>query len=242
MSVKRQARAIGDWETARDCDFAWARASRSPELLQLLYFGTPHAAYRNRIERKLGHPESPSFEWAPEQADEFRDREGNCLIDSERGSDDHPLECGQVPQRLLLALVRDLYAPPGMVTLFSRVFPDRVFNPENSPDLIAQAMRRLRAYLANSGSGLRVLESRGRYRIVATRPARILLRERPIDDRLRSFVLQLGVLPEITPRSAAKALSIPYRTAQRWLAESTAAGLLKREGVGRTTRYLRSPR
>jgi hypothetical protein len=235
------------WEHARLLDLYVAARLGSRRLLQLLSFGTPHAAFRALARRRvpLETPLPASFDWRLGEKGRAR-----FVLDVE-----NCMRPGHLPQRLLRALASDFYKPMTLFELHEAVYPGEHYLLKSTPDRTHQGLRWLRRWLADEKVPLRVDEAGGFYRL-AGRPACVVrvaspeLREslsasRTLTaaegHRLRAVERAFAGRP-FSVSEASRALAISSRSALRVLTRAAEEGVLDREGAGPATRYRVVPR
>lgn len=234
------------WEQVRVSDYYEAELTGNSELFIHLYFGTPHAAFRERVAKALGGAENiPSkYDWklwsgksAPK-----------VLIDSANGTSNASeafLKEGHVLQRMLLALSSDFVMPPTVAELHEQLYPGEYFNPNSSPDRVHQCLKRLRKWLESANLPLEVRELHGRYRLFSPEGCAIRVYRSEADIpktpiRTIHFANDLYKkfgAAEFTSNDAVLKLKQPYTTVKRHLASAVAHGLIIAQSSGRETRY-----
>ena len=166
------------------------------------------------------------------------------------------LKPGQIPHRLLAALSQDFYRSLKLPALHGVVFPGQHFNPVSSPNVLHQAMRRLRLQLERGAPDIMLDESRGAYRLQRTPGGSLCLRiprsmrevvesESGSSDSVQRLRIEalLGPLrreggaDEFSRAEFQRISSLPGRSAGRLLEEALKAGVLERLGAGPGTRY-----
>lgn len=229
--VQHAARRDRDWETVRDLDRELGLAGKQTARLQQLSFGTPHVAYRARLElemleREISVELDATFAWkigtgSPQATLDLRGIAPG-------------LKPGQVVHRVLAALASDFYAPLSPVALFERLHPDRYFNVFSSTNLVHRSILRTRKWLASQLRELRIELVGGAYRLAATEGCAVTI------QLASSGPHAGGVFPEgrFVAREYEKLTGQSRRQAQRNLADAVTAGYLKRLGRGKATRYL----
>jgi|GEM_PF-1036020 len=253
-------------ETVRDCDFQRAQVLEEEDLLRRLWFGTPFPGYRTRLKEFAAYvPDSTvrSFDWecsgdsseGGKNTVEFLDIATASLVGKRRRKR-QILKPGQIPHRLLAALSQDFYRTLKLPALHGAVFPGQHFNPVSSPNVLHQAMRRLRAQLAHSAPDIVIDERHGAYRLQRQPGGSLLIRiprsirevaeagtpSRESGQRLRIEAL-LGPIrqalgaSEFSRSELERSAALPGRSAGRLLEEAIKAGLLERLGAGPATRY-----
>ena len=215
--VRAAARCLNQGETLRDADAEEAVALEDEKLAAKVFFGTPHAPLRNDFCRRgrfsFLKRQAFSFSAQPTVAEEGVELEGD-----------------RVPDRLLKILVSDFYVAPTVPQIFSALFPGRKFHEVHSPNLVHQAMHRLRQQEA---AWLQVVEEQGRYRVQAKLPLWIMNPDRE-DSWASRLKAQLGA-DAFSAREFAKVTGISLRSAQRELKSHEPH--LSTTRTGRTIRY-----
>lgn len=237
--VIAEAQSKRQWETWRDCDY-WLATSEEEKAK--VFYGTPYFSYRRRIEKELRyHADDRGFVWrvGPGHA------KASAVLDVQKGllaPTPRSLKTGQVVQRLLETLALDFYKPPTVAQLHATLFPDRYYNPESSPDLIHQAMKRLRQWIAQNKVPLSVVEDQGLYRLRSQGRVDIHLRAQAIapsaprarlaDDLAQEFRSQPFSRKEFEAWT-----KLSSRAANLRIAELLTANALEKIGAGPQTKY-----
>ncbi|MCM2323226.1 MAG: hypothetical protein NDJ90_08180 [Oligoflexia bacterium] len=255
---------------ARISRLCTALGARLPES----YLWAPHPRRRN--ERAWGAIDARTGEFLFRPGDGGRGRRAEIAAaetatgGAPRGRAEAPhrpaaaLKTGQVPHRLLAALAMDFYKPQILPALHAELFPDRYFNPVSSRDVVHQAMKRLRAWLAEVSAPVAVVENRGSFSLEFHGPVGIRV-HRAVGDRAQRGAQEQGEAANVAAALAstrlsalierlkgglglasrqvfsradvARALGISERAANVLLAEALGAGIVRREGRGPSTRY-----
>jgi hypothetical protein len=243
-SLRKHALRLNHWETLRDCDLHEALFRKDAALFEKVYRGTPYAAYRERVAgdfaKRFGGAFEPSvaFAWIPEGSRSARSR-----WSWPEGGAERVFKPGQVPERLMGALLADFYRPAGVVKIFGRVFPERYFHPVYSANLVHQALYRLRAALAEGGVPFEIVEERRLYRLRSRDAgfAVVFGREGPRRNAPESKLLEeirsrFGDR-KFSPRELRAKTKIPERSLQRLLSGLVSGRGIRRTGSGAGTRY-----
>ena len=180
--VKQKAVALGHGETLRDCDYHIAVVNKDLELAQKVYFGTPQAPYRQRFLRDaswLGE-HLPKIYFIPR---------GKILTTKPKDVFDPIKErfwrADGVLDKVFVTLTADLYRNPTLLSIFDQAFSG-YFHKEHSPNLVHQAMHRLKAQIKQSKKDLSVKEEKSQYRLDGT--CAVPLRENGLEsDEGRKF-------------------------------------------------------
>jgi tetratricopeptide (TPR) repeat protein len=149
------------WESVREADFFMLKIAQNQKQLDHLYFGTPKAAYRRRIEMLLGMRPSESYVLGSEKGPQLNLQTG--LVTGVEG-----LPLGKQVHQVISTLIRDFYAPISLGTLFYELYPDEYFDMETSPGRIRQAILRTRDWLQNHKIPALIRQSQGTYRFLIT--------------------------------------------------------------------------
>lgn len=246
--VRSEAMTRKNWETVRDCDFHEATLAKKPALLEHLYFGSPYKAYRERVESEGGQDfrSIPNYLWRlPSEG-----LKPALVIDSLNGQCDATgakLKAGQVPQRLFALLASDFYRDHRLDALHGRLFPDRFYNPISSPNVVHQAIHRLKDWFEENNLPVTIAESGGNYRLRALSNCAVKVHpletrsQAPADLRLSDYLPQLRTRftgsEGFSRREAAETLGIPERTASRYLRHALDTGAVQKVGSGPRTRF-----
>lgn len=243
--VREAHRRAGVFWQVRSIEYYEALALEDRERLVRLYYGSPFEGARARVASRIpgGEAAIPArYEHAVGEGAGAAARWLDVATgESFRGTSS--LKPGQLPQRLLAALVSDFYAPPTIIQLHADMYPENHFNPASSPARVWQAIKRLRAWLASGKIPLAVREEDGRYYPHSTGGLRLRLEKPardPLSPVLREFVRRLA--REFGPRpfqaaEVERACGVSRWTACARLREAEASGKLAREGRAASTRY-----
>lgn len=231
-----EAIEVSDWETIRDCDFHESLLLQNKDMFLHLYFGTPHEAYRQLMQRRSGgRMEVPEFyEWGRSP--------GRRCIDVERGAiDGRPLvRKGLGRHRLLKALALDFYAPVTVAHLFAEIFEDEHYLPETSAPRVHELLRRFKADLRTQKAVLPVVALKRGYRIdLAQANCALLVRDaRAVGGSLAGLIAGRFGSAEFRLRELADALNLPHTTLYREIKRLLSNGTLLQIGTGKATRYV----
>ncbi|NJL26041.1 MAG: hypothetical protein HC902_13325 [Calothrix sp. SM1_5_4] len=235
--LRAEALAARDWESVRDCDFQELRIRFDDHVFKRLYFGTPYEAYRSRMEREfklipveghcqLGEPDAPCLDVAT----------GRLL-----GDDHTSLPPGSMPQRILKAMLKDLYRPLRTGGLFSELFHGEHFDIFSSPNRLHQLIRRTRRDLAELNWPLRVIQNKGFYEICPSGPLSLKLsRSNRTFNREDAWLEKIAILfaqSDFSSVQAASALGLSLATFKRLAKRAIDCGRLERYGAGPKTVY-----
>ncbi len=233
-SLRRRAEAARAWETLRDLDFHQAVSLRDAGLFARVYWGTPYAAYRRRLENSPMRARLSMRSAWDTGANPRRE------VDLFHGV----FKPGQLLWRLAACLTADAYRPVRLAAVHAALFPERHFHPLHSPNVVHQAVRRFRAELGEAGVALELREESGAYRILSRRAVRLLLpatgATAPEALRLEEFFSARGRAP-FARRELETKLALSERAAAYLVARAVKEGWLLAEGAGRSRRYALPP-
>jgi len=229
--VRRRAAEARNGETLRDLDFHQAVVTNDGRLFARAYWGTPYPEYRRRLEKfplRAQLPQRPS--WVS----------GTSMRPAEIDFFEGGLKPGQLLWRLSGCLVSDAYRSFRLAAIHAALFPERHFHPLHSPNVVHQAVRRLRQHLAAQNTPLSLREESGSYRLFCRRSARLFL---PRDSSATPARLQLDRFlmgrkrGPFGRRELELALGLSERAAAYLLSEAVAKGWVVAEGGGRARTY-----
>ncbi|MBX2993428.1 MAG: hypothetical protein KF681_01345 [Bdellovibrionaceae bacterium] len=224
-----------DWETAREAALFAQKAGFDRDGFHHLYFGTPFAGYRERIERYLGQ--------RPSKADWILGPEDAPRLDLETGHGNvNELKSGHKVHQVLAALLRDLYRPSSLGGLFNELFPGEHFNAYSSPDRIHQLLARTRRWIEQESLPFDLTEDAGHYRLQIRGDFAFRLSlhpQSPKTDQVRLIALRekLPAGQYFTSAEGSAVLGLSVSSFKRWAARALEAGSLQRAGQGSGTLY-----
>ncbi|RZA05744.1 MAG: hypothetical protein EOP11_12115 [Proteobacteria bacterium] len=218
--VRQKALDLDHFETLRDCDAQEASVSGDPILSARVFQGTPYVSFRNRFALHNGGS-LPAEVWVS-----FADS-----ISCEFKGEAPYLEIGGLPGKLLSFLHSDFYVAPTVPQIFGALFPYRHYHEIHGPNLVHQALFRLRRELVPFGA--RVEERAGRYYFRAETPWKLL---RPgAGDSIASQFSRWEMLDPFSTEQLAQNRGWSLRKAQRFLKDHAQDFRLMR--LGRNLRY-----
>jgi tetratricopeptide (TPR) repeat protein len=256
--IRREAETRGFWEQARDCSYYLAIANPRPAHIHKLYFGTPFAAYRAQLLKKLGLSEAHLPETYRWRLGRSRARDWIHVQTGENSFTSNHLKDGQVPQRLLAALAHDFFRPRRLLELFDLAFPNEHYSPTSSPDKIHQGIKRLREFLAEAKVPLLIQETKGLYHLAcapdhaldlicpraqatpAVRSYKLKAEAKRISPLWEKFLRHADATNSdgFTAGELAQVMGVSARTALRMIQYQERNNRLARHGKGRWTRYV----
>lgn len=220
---RERALRAREWESVREADYFRLRIAFDPGLLAHLWFGTPHRAYRARLERELGRPDTNRLLWGDGPARDLTDELGSFTL-----------------ERVLSSLTRDLYRPALLGLIFEEVFPTERFDIFSSPNRVHQSLWRLRARLAKLRVPLVITHDDAGYALARSGPIALVIGEGARDPARRDWETLLDRLagrPTFTARDVEGALGISRSGARRLLRWAQETKGLTREGRGPAVTY-----
>lgn len=245
-AVREEARRERKWESVRDCDRYAAIVTQETPRLFHLYFGTRHAAFRERVLKDFGIavdlPRVYSWVVGPRGKSRLKIDLLTGTISREQAT----LKSGQVLHRLLVALASDFYQPIRIASIHASLYPNQYYNPYSSPLRVHQAIRRLRRWLEKARIPLEVEEIGGQYRISSSVSLAV---EVPLSLRMEEpSDLKLEQIRDRWPNDSFSSVEVgkmfrhSQRSVTRLLRRAVEGGDLVRVGGGCASRYRFSPR
>lgn len=224
------------WESVREMDRFLLRVRFEPELFVRLYFGTPHAFYRERLTAEFSEQTLPD----------------HCILGFD-GAKIMDLVTGQIKgtaeippsaiHRLIGAMTKDFYRPNSLGGLFSDLFPREHFDIFSSPNRLHQLIFRTRHWLSANGVAASLVELDGSYTFIPG-PGfglRVPFERGDIPDSVGSrhlIELQMAFgTNQFSCRQACQILGISATSFKAMMADATAAGKTVRSGRGPATVY-----
>ncbi len=230
--LRDQAHSQREWETVRSLDYHKARATQEETLARRVYFGTPHASFRQQLLAEFsGLAKETEFVW---QLGESSQHEINLV----EGLPEVSLRSGQLGHRLLLALSLDFNRPMKMAELFGHLFPSEVFNVESSPVRVRKAVERARRALKSSGTSLELFIQGGMYSLVAREglAVRVNIDRTPFDE-YEKVRTHFAAVASFSVTDVKTVLGISQSAVMRRIREWCGGGRLIKTGSGKLTRY-----
>jgi DNA-binding winged helix-turn-helix (wHTH) protein len=246
--LRQKAETLKSWESVRDLDYQLALVLNHENLLLNVYFGTPHAAYRKRIEKIFSEKgwKIPNMFFRKMSA-EPAERVLNVQDGKELGrQNSQGLKPGQMLHRLLNILATDFYKPFGIGELFSKLYPEEYFNPDSSPDRVSQAVKHLRKWFVDNEIPMDIKVEGGRYGLMATGPyalqvsKKVKSAEEIADLNVEKTLQKLKTVwpyKSFSAQSAALELEVSVSSIRPILQKGLAEKKLFKSGVGRSTLY-----
>ncbi len=239
IEVRLQALGLRNWETIRDCDFHMARLTHDNSLLARVFWGTPYPNYRKRMIElyQVKTPELPMFRFSPNNQLKEPDTIHFDLSDPQsifRKQDRF--------YRLFKILVHDIYRPPRMGVVFSRLYPDEYFDPFHSPHRVRSLVSRFNHFSKTNHFLFNVKIEKGDFILVSEVPrAGILLHPtKPITSvhRLPFDIIKKQLKGKrLTSPLIANTLGVSQRSVTKLIQSWLESKLIIKKGRGRSTYY-----
>jgi tetratricopeptide (TPR) repeat protein len=223
LEFRQASLAKASWENCREVDFLFLKDSFSVESFLQLYFGTPYAGFRKRMERHFRMP-APDF--------------------ATIGSGTTPLDLTDVEiprktQSVLLALARDAYAPSRTGRLFSEIYPDEYFDIHSSPVRVRKQISRARNWLFDHHPGFKIQFENGGSRLILPSEGSLYVPKNSVDprnDQLHRLEIVFGQ-HFFSAQEVCETLSVSRISSLRLINWAKECGLILISGTGRATRY-----
>ena len=236
LSFRTSAEKQKHWESVRESDLFCLMISFDQRMFDQLIFGTPSNAYQKRACELIRHEASEKLIWGDPAAGciDLAD----CESESSAG-----LSAGKKLPQMLLALLKDLYAPRSVAALFSEVYSDEFFDIDSSPYRIRQIIKRLRHWLEENSYNVEIKYEPGGYRLLAKEGFSLLLRK---DQTSASISVEILLLSKLRTAFSGKGFCMAeacnvlnisesgfHRFVRLWLQK----GLIEKSGKARSTFY-----
>ncbi|MBI3556774.1 MAG: hypothetical protein HY074_10965 [Deltaproteobacteria bacterium] len=238
--------AIGEWEQVRSCEYYRSVCTKDRLLLHRVYFGTPFPGFRCKLLEAAGLTEAdlPSFHDFDLKDSASRSTARRIELFSGK------LGYGEIPIRVLQAVLSDIYIAPRVTELHERVFPGEYFNPRSSIRRMQQAIYETRRWLRRQRIPLAITETAFCYRLTSlqnvalriplwsgNRPEASLRQQRC--DGYLARINEAFDAQQFSAQDLARLVGISVRSARRYLSSAVAAEALERTGASRDIRYRR---
>ncbi len=236
--VRKEAIELKDWETYRDCEFYEALARRDQDLFLKVYYGTPYASFRSRVQKIF----QPNFSldkritWTlnPEN---ISSRPSLALkSDLFQKLEDKPLL-----EKLFSLLCQDFYRPLALGSLVSKLYPDEYFNPDSSPQKAWQIVDRLRTWFHEQSLPLDIELNEETCRLISRESCQIPVQEiQDLQNSDERKFMQAALHFKDHPFGAkelSELLKISKRSAQNFCQLGLQSKKIIQTSAGRSTRY-----
>jgi len=146
-----------------------------------------------------------------------------------------------LPHRLLIALCSDFYRPKRVTEIHGLLYENRYFNPDSSPLVVRQAIKRLRQELIAASVPLEISLADGAYRAHPGKTCALLVEDRPlpmVNKSLELDALRQGLAEtEFTTKQLMSAANLSLSTATRLIRHGLESGAISKTGNGPRTCY-----
>lgn len=231
LQFRNRALEMKHWETLRDLDYVLAKLDPSSRWAEWVYYGTPYAGFRQKLEGLRIFPESswvsrdarPDLRWDPWFPE---------------GGD------GDLMHRFVASLASDFYRPYRIGEIFSNLFPDQYYDIEVSPNRVHQIASRARAWLKEKRVPARLEEDAGSYCLRWRDNVAIRARSNSVRFTKVEFLFERFRNPRplaLSAREWAEHLGFSQEKVKRLLREARSSGLVKVERKGQYSRYVLKP-
>jgi tetratricopeptide (TPR) repeat protein len=238
VAARKKFQELRSWENVRELDFRRLSFRSDSRNFRHLYWGTPYPAFRKRMETTYGLSDlGGEYYWKRKHRHYLNLQTGDILRGRESVS-----SLTKQNRVLVEALTRDFYSPPSINRLFQRVFPGEPFHFDSSPARVRQAIKRLRKSLVEDRIPLSLSVEHGTFNLILWPEFSIRLESKThFADRrpseLQTLVQRFSEQRVFTTQEACEALNAPKTTVLRVLADAIRTQRLRREGIGRSTKY-----
>lgn len=232
LAFRDEAERRGEWETLRETDLYLLRALPDEDRLRSLFFGTPYAAYRARIENHLGCTVA-DLSYVAGQGDQ--------VLDLATGTVDG-LACSPpaLVRQIFQALGKDFYRPLRLAALFGEIFPKEYFDVNSSPNRINQAISRTRRWLTAQRVSLRIESSGQSFRLNRGSIALRVPRDIVVVDNHQLRLAKLRSTFQsraFSPQEGRSILELPASSFKKFVASAVGRRELDRTGSGTAVFY-----
>jgi hypothetical protein len=242
QGVQDKARAIGHFETVRECDFQLADATQDQNLFHKIYFGTLFEPYRNEMCKRFSVPvaELPeSFYWTPSGQ---LGSKPDFVLDGLTGQIGRSsLKTNTMTLNLLRLLSKDFYKRFRLPEIFSHLYLDQMYDPNSSPARVHQLLKRTRSWISLNKVPLKIYEKDGGFYLWNTEPMAVKVNvanrvEFGPEAHLRQ-VLERADSSEISANRVCELLGVSLFTATACLRWGIKNGLILRLGRTKGAKY-----
>jgi tetratricopeptide (TPR) repeat protein len=236
IEFRTLARKRGELESLREVDLYALKIAFDERAFEYLYYGTPFASFRKRIERLLKRvPRTDVYQLGGSTE--------HCLdLQSGRISKSLVLPPGGKLHGFASVLLLDFYRPVTVSAIASAVFPGERFNIFSTPHRVRQVAYRFREWLRENDVPIEIgCNSRG-YRLRVAKGFSIRLRkERGVTTSAESLLEKLLAAfadgETFNLREACESLGVTAAVLRPVLRNALESGRLDRHGAGPATRY-----
>lgn len=227
LLYRAEALKVNDWETLRHLDFYVTRLEPDSVWANRVYYGTPYATFRQKLEAARPFADEDWILHSPDSTAEF----DPWFPGREEGEYLH---------RLLVMLLKDWYRPISIGGIFDGLYRGEHFDIERSAGRIRQHLGRLKTWLTKNNVPLRLYQIDGQYGLRTLAKAKIRARKRGLSFGESEFFFgrYLGRVPAVNEsREWSKILNLSSRQTLYALNKGMEDGWIVKEQKGRYTRY-----
>lgn len=235
FEFKKTIRTQKHWETLRDFDLHVGLAFKNNSLVNHVYFGSPHEAYKERIKKLSLLTFYPNYIWI-NQVGTNNQAYG---FDSFEKIKSYPE--GMLLHRLLLVLLSDFYRPWGVGRIFDSLFPQSIYDPFSSPKKIYRLIEKLKNVILEDNIPLELKATKQGYRLRPQGKCYVKIKDKMIfSSREDYFIYKWKSV--IGERSLLRTDIQSYFNLQQGQAvllinKMISEGFIKAVGKGRATKY-----
>jgi hypothetical protein len=231
------AREHGESEAVRETDLFQLIIKFDPERFNHLYFGTPFAAYRERILRSVNQTRIEPRYLYGSYSSSWLDLEGGDL---HGGGESLPLNSKTLG--VFRSLLKDFYRPQPIGAVFAELFPGEHFDIFSSPARVRQAIYRARLWIQENNLPVGIRHRRGRYSVdlsgdFAFQIPVDRLAVSVLDRQIAQLQTAFAALSGFTSVDARRVLAVSRATCTRILKNAVESGRLKKFGASTSTVY-----
>lgn len=234
-AFRSEAVARSHWESVREADLYRLKISFDQQRYDYLVYGTAMPAYRDRIQKEIGHQPSPTYIWGKAER-------GFLDLTSGELEGLHGLPPGRKIHQLFQELAIDFYVPRNMGLLFAGLYPNEHFDVFHSPTRTKQLIRRARNWLRQNRFDTRIEFHQNGYRLLFGSGFGIKLAlDQPTMtvEALQKRLIECAFPPGVrfTKENAIAQLGLSRSSFHRLVQSAIEQGWLKRMGAGRASSY-----
>lgn len=227
QGFRAEALAAKEWETLRNLDYFMTRLDPEGPWAFMVYYGTPYASFRARLEKIRSFPDVHTLSWG---------KGGEPFDLWFPGGDEAGL-----PHRLVSLLVSDLYRPVNGAEIFSILHEDEYFDIDSSLVRVRKMVVRAREWLKEVCCPVRIETDKSLYSARLEMGASLRVRKPVLGLSREHFLFQRYRYVDNPPNLAvewAEALKVTNSNVSRILKSGVDAGVLRKSGQGRYTKYI----
>lgn len=227
-----RAKEIAHYETVRDLEACIAIYNQDDKKFLRVYEGTPYLAFRSKMLSAWPN-EAP----APRGILRLGPENGEAKPLSLFGKEEEG-KPSLLIQKVFSALLKDLYRPTKVATLYAAIYEGEHYRYESSPLRVRQAVKRARQWLSENCNGLKIERSEDGFFLSADEPIDVYVAppQPAAENRLEALKENFGQ-EAFSLQTAGKVLELSPRSVLRLLSEPLDSGEIQKTGSGRQTKY-----